>query len=171
VRSVVPSSAALLALALAGCGEGGGKSSNAPAKQRPAGEPAAPVKPATRATRRRGPLVVTRDSDYGRILTDGRGRTLYVFTRDTGSRSRCYGACARAWPPFVGRGKPRARGGASARLLGTTRRRGGTTQVTYKGRPVYYYVGDRRPGQVLCQNVPEYGGTWLVVDPGGEPIR
>ena len=109
-------------------------------------------------------------SRFGRILVDGSGRTLYLFTRDRG-RSRCYGACARAWPPFLTRGRPRARAGARPGLLGTTRRRDGTRQVTYRGHPLYYYVGDRRPGDILCQNVVEFGGTWLIVSPAGRAIR
>ena len=53
--------------------------------------------------------------------------------------------------------------GAKADLLGTTRRRDGRLQATYAGKPLYYYVGDRRPGQILCQNVREFGGLWLVL--------
>jgi Secreted repeat of unknown function len=52
--------------------------------------------------------------------------------------------------------------GLHRRKLGTTTRRGGARQVTYAGHPLYYHVGDRKPGQILCQNVVEFGGTWLV---------
>jgi predicted lipoprotein with Yx(FWY)xxD motif len=55
--------------------------------------------------------------------------------------------------------------------LGTSRRRDGRLQVTYNGRPLYFYVGDKKPGQVLCQNVDEFGGTWLVVRPSGRLVR
>jgi predicted lipoprotein with Yx(FWY)xxD motif len=110
-------------------------------------------------------------SRYGRILVDGQGRTLYLFTRDRGSRSRCYGACARAWPPLQADSDPHAAGDADAAKLGTTARRGGATQVTYAGHPLYYYVNDRRAGQILCQDVAEFGGTWLVVSPAGRAIR
>ena|SRR5215211_2044571 len=112
-------------------------------------------------------------SRYGRILVDGHGRTLYLFTRDHGAKSRCYGACARAWPPFLAGADvaPQAAGGADAAKLGTTARRGGATQVTYAGHPLYYYVNDRKPGQILCQDVAEFGGTWLVVSPSGRAIR
>ena len=66
-----------------------------------------------------------------------------------------------------------AEGGSRARssLLGTTRRGDGSVQVTYAGRPLYYYVGDRKPGQILCQNVEEYGGLWLVVRGNGKLVR
>jgi len=107
---------------------------------------------------------------YGPILVDGRGHALYLFTRDRQSRSRCYGACARAWPPFTTRRAPKARRGARRRLLGTVRRRGGRRQVTYGGHPLYYYVDDRKPGQVLCHDVFEFGGTWLVLTRRGRPV-
>jgi len=115
--------------------------------------------------------LTVRSSAYGPMLFDGRGRALYLFTRDRGPRSRCYGACARAWPPLMAGGAPGAAGRADAALVGTTARRGGGRQVTYAGHPLYRYVGDRRPGQVTCQDVLEFGGTWLVVAPGGDAIR
>jgi predicted lipoprotein with Yx(FWY)xxD motif len=112
-------------------------------------------------------------SRYGRILVDGQGRTLYLFTRDRGGKNRCYGACAQAWPPFLAGADaaPQAASGADAAKLGTAARRGGTTQVSYAGHPLYYYVNDRKPGQILCQDVAEFGGTWLVVTPAGRAVR
>jgi predicted lipoprotein with Yx(FWY)xxD motif len=110
-------------------------------------------------------------SRYGRMLFDGNGRALYLFTRERGSTGRCYGACAKAWPPFFARRSPAPRRGVDAGLIGTTRRRDGRRQATYRGHPLYYYVGDRRPGQVTCQDVSEFGGTWLVVSPRGRAIQ
>jgi predicted lipoprotein with Yx(FWY)xxD motif len=115
--------------------------------------------------------VTARESAYGRILFDGRGFALYAFTRDKRGRSACDGACAAAWPPYIAGARPRAGDGVDGSLLGTTRRRGGGLQVTYGGKPLYYYVGDRRPLQVLCQDVVEFGGRWLVVRPDGRTVR
>jgi predicted lipoprotein with Yx(FWY)xxD motif len=113
-----------------------------------------------------------RSTRFGRILFDGRGRALYAFTRDRrGGHSRCYGACAKAWPVYVAKGRLLAGKGVRQSLLGTSRRRDGRRQVTYNRRPLYYYVGDKKPGQVLCQNVDEFGGTWLVVRPNGQLVR
>jgi predicted lipoprotein with Yx(FWY)xxD motif len=109
-------------------------------------------------------------SSYGRILFDGRGFALYGFTRDPRGKSVCTGACAKAWPPYLVKTRPRAAAGVKARLLGTTRRADGTVQVTYAGRALYYYVGDRKPRQVLCQNVPEFGGIWRVIRPTGSLV-
>jgi predicted lipoprotein with Yx(FWY)xxD motif len=69
------------------------------------------------------------------------------------------------------RGRLTASAGTARGKLGTTRRADGTLQATYGGRPLYYYVGDRRPGQVLCQNVVEYGGRWLVLRADGRLVR
>lgn len=118
----------------------------------------------------RSSTVGAHTSDYGTILFDGRGFVLYVFTRDARGHSTCAGACAKAWPPFVARGRLTAAKGATAKLLGSIRRRDGTRQITYAGRPLYYYVGDSSPGQILCQDVVEYGGRWLVVRPSGKPV-
>jgi predicted lipoprotein with Yx(FWY)xxD motif len=118
------------------------------------------------------PTLTVRGSAYGRVLFDARGKALYAFTRDPkGGKSRCYGACAAAWPPFYAKGSLRAGKGVRPRFLGTTVRRDGKRQVTYAGRPLYYYVGDRSPGEIRCQNVTEFGGTWLVVRASGHPVR
>jgi predicted lipoprotein with Yx(FWY)xxD motif len=155
------------ALAL-GCG-GDDERSRAVASGSTVSSSSSAAKPADAA--RRGSTVKVMRTRYGRILVDGNGRALYLFTRERGKPpSRCYGSCAVAWPPFFTKGRPRAGSGAKARLIGTTRRRDGRTQVTYKGSPLYYYVTDRKPGQVTCQDVTEYGGTWLVVAPSGNAI-
>ena len=115
--------------------------------------------------------VTVHGSRFGRILFDGRGFALYAFTRDRAGRSACTGACARAWPPYVVKLRPKAGTGTTAALLGTIRRGNGSRQVTYAGKPLYYYVGDREPFQVLCQDVAEFGGLWLVVRPTGATVR
>ena len=118
-----------------------------------------------------GPTLTARSSGYGKAIFDDRGYVLYAFTRDHG-HSACYGACAKAWPPyFAPKGTLKVGAGLKRSLLGTVKRRNGRRQVTYAGRPLYYYVGDRRPGQILCQNVVEYGGRWLLVRPSGKLLR
>jgi len=110
-------------------------------------------------------------SPYGRVLFDQRGFVLYGFTADSARASRCYGACARAWPPLLVKTAAKALRGVDRTKLGTVTRRNGTRQVTYGGHPLYYYVGDTKAGQILCQNVREYGGLWLVVAPSGKLVR
>ena len=116
--------------------------------------------------------LTVRSSSYGSILFDGKGRALYAFTRDRrGGASRCYGACARAWPVYFAGSRLVAGKGVKRSLIGTVRRRDGRRQITYDGRPLYYYVGDKSAGQVSCQNVAEFGGTWLVMRPSGALVR
>jgi predicted lipoprotein with Yx(FWY)xxD motif len=110
-------------------------------------------------------------SPYGRIVFDGRGFALYTFTKDTAQRSTCAGACAKAWPPYIVAKRPRSGHGIVGSLVGTTVRADGRLQATYAGRPLYYYIRDRKPFQVLCQDVTEFGGRWLVVRPNGKLVR
>ena len=129
---------------------------------------------ATRAvpsSRQASSSVTARGSSFGRIVFDGRGFALYAFTRDRARHSACVNACANKWPPYVVGHRPNARRGVDASLLGTIMRRDGRRQATYAGKPLYYYVGDRKPLQVLCQNVREFGGLWLVVRPNGTLVR
>jgi predicted lipoprotein with Yx(FWY)xxD motif len=109
------------------------------------------------------------ESQYGSVIADGSGEALYLLDKESGSTSECYGECAEAWPPLLTSGDPKAGSGAEAGLLGTTERNEGELQVTYNGHPLYYYVDDS-PGTILCQNVDEFGGLWLVVQPDGEAV-
>jgi predicted lipoprotein with Yx(FWY)xxD motif len=111
-----------------------------------------------------------RSSRYGRILVDARGRTLYLFTRDSVNSSHCDGECARAWPPYLSVRGRTAPGPGLQSSVGHTRRSDGRQQVTYHGHPLYYYIGDRRAGQILCQDVEEFGGHWWVVSPSGAAV-
>jgi predicted lipoprotein with Yx(FWY)xxD motif len=126
--------------------------------------------PATLAERSAGPTLKSGSSSFGKVLFDGRGFALYAFTRDQG-RSACYGTCAKAWPPFFVKGKLSVGAGLKRGLIGAVKRKDGRRQVTYAGKPLYYYVGDTRPGQILCQDVFEYGGRWLIVRPSGKLVR
>jgi predicted lipoprotein with Yx(FWY)xxD motif len=107
----------------------------------------------------------------GRILVDGGGRTLYLFEKDKPGRSLCSGACAGYWPPLLTTGKPAARTGAKAALLGVTRRGDGRTQVTYAGHPLYRFVQDTKPGQTNGQNLRLSGAEWYVVSPAGRKLE
>jgi predicted lipoprotein with Yx(FWY)xxD motif len=172
---------ASIGLVAAGCGDddsdeassataNGKQQTSQPAanEQESAEQEAAEQEAAEPAARRRGPRVKLRDSQFGPVLFDGRDRALYLFTRDRKNTTRCYGACAEAWPPFYAKGRPRAGRGVDRDLLGTIKRRDGRRQVTYKGQPLYFYVHDPK-GQVLCNDVVEFGGTWFALDAEGDP--
>jgi predicted lipoprotein with Yx(FWY)xxD motif len=96
---------------------------------------------------------------------DEAGRTLYAFKNDSGGNSTCYDNCAQNWPPMLTTGSPQAGTGVDTALLGTTERTDGTTQVTYKDMPLYYFARDTAAGDVNGQGV---GEVWYVVSPTGE---
>ncbi len=109
-----------------------------------------------------------KNASLGTFLTDSKGMTLYLFTKDTPNTSNCYGKCANAWPPLLTKGNTTAGDGVDASKLGTTKRTDGTTQVTYNGWPLYYYFKDKAAGDVTGQNV---GSVWFVVSPSGDKIE
>lgn len=107
----------------------------------------------------------------GRVLVDGRGRTLYLFVADTGTKSTCNSsACVQYWPPLLTTGAPQAGAGVNAGLLGTTKRQDGTSEVTYAGHPLYYFISDNKAGDVTGQGINGFGGPWYVVSPSGMRI-
>lgn len=171
---------AVIALGLAACGDDEDASTPASPTQATQGsggasagaEPEESDPAGSRAKRgdRSGTEIVAAESQYGSILFDSKQQAIYLFDKEASDASQCYGACAEAWPPVLTDGEPQAGAGADAKLLGTTERDDGSTQVTYAGHPLYYYAHEG-PGQVLCHNVDEFGGLWLVVEPGGEAVQ
>jgi predicted lipoprotein with Yx(FWY)xxD motif len=115
-----------------------------------------------------GTKVTVQGSAFGQIVWGPKKQAVYAFERDGRNLSRCYGECAQLWPPVYTRGKPVAGKGARASLLGTTRRKDGRRQVTYAGRPLYYYVNEGR-NEVRCHNITLNGGLWWVIGPNGRP--
>jgi predicted lipoprotein with Yx(FWY)xxD motif len=101
----------------------------------------------------------------GSVLTGPNGKTLYYFTTDTPTSTSCTGQCAVVWPPLVvpAGSKAALMSGVSG-TVATIMRPDGTTQVTYKGHPLYYYQGDTSPGQDTGQGV---DGTWFVLSTSG----
>ncbi len=107
----------------------------------------------------------------GKIVVDARGHSLYLFEADHKGASACYGACAKAWPPVIVSGKPKAGPGARAALLGVLHRRDGKQQVTYRGHPLYRFFMDAKRGQVKGQGLDFYGGEWYVLTPAGKKLE
>jgi predicted lipoprotein with Yx(FWY)xxD motif len=154
---------AALTLVLAACGAGG---SSAYGTGRYGAAPATPTASAAGTAA----AVDLRDSSLGQIVVDAQGRTLYLFEADKGGKSACDGPCATAWPPYVSNGAPQPGTGASGGLIGTTARADGTTQVTYGGHPLYYFIGDKAAGDVTGQDIDQFGAKWYVVDKAGKKI-
>lgn len=170
--------AVAVALLAGGCGGGDDETSTTPsreAKPEPTpeattteAEPAEAPAEEHKVAAATGPTVVVRGSEFGRILFDGNRRVFYLLDADKGGRSTCYDDCAEAWPPVLTKDAAIAGSGATPRLLGTTRRKDGTTQITYGGKPMYYYAHEG-PGEVKCHGVSDAWGQWLVVRPDGTP--
>jgi predicted lipoprotein with Yx(FWY)xxD motif len=159
MRKVLAGAALVVALALvlAACGgsddEGAGT--------------AAPAEPATTAAQAAGGTTVAVASGrLGDILVDGDGRTLYAFTKDQGDQSACSGQCADSWPALTGTAN--AGSGVQAGLLSTATQADGSSQVTYDGRPLYYFAGDAKPGDVNGQGV---GNVWFVLTADGQLVK
>jgi predicted lipoprotein with Yx(FWY)xxD motif len=146
----------LTALSVAACGGGssGASASTAPPKT-------ASGRPAT---------VGVANTSLGNVLVDSQGRTLYLFQKDSGTKSACFGACASAWPPLRASGKPTVGSGANASLVGTTKRSDGKPQVTYNGHPVYLYTGDQKAGDTNGQGLTAFGGSWFSLSSAGNQV-
>ncbi|HET7466892.1 MAG TPA: hypothetical protein VFL29_09500 [Candidatus Dormibacteraeota bacterium] len=152
-------------MAAAACG------SSSSAYGTPYASPVATSSPAPAPTASAGGTVINVASTrLGTILVDGSGRTLYLFVADKGTSSVCYGQCATYWPPVLTKGSPSAGAGVDAALLGTTSRSDGTVEVTYGGHPLYYFITDKKAGDVTGQGINGFGGPWYVVAPSGMQV-
>jgi predicted lipoprotein with Yx(FWY)xxD motif len=169
-RIVVGGVLAALTLGATGVGVAvagsGGTAAAAPAYGSGYGGAASPSTPSAPSAA----TVTNRSTNLGPTLVDGAGRTLYLFESDTPTVSTCNGSCASVWPPASAASTPHATGGARVDLLGTLRRTDGTTQLTYKGHPLYYFAGDAKPGDTTGQGLNQFGAKWYALTPGGGTI-
>jgi predicted lipoprotein with Yx(FWY)xxD motif len=117
-----------------------------------------------------GTDVSWRKTAIGNAITTTDGRTLYLFRGDHGTTSECYGQCASYWPPLLTSGSPKATGLVKSSLLGTTKRKDGKLQVTYKGHPLYTFVGDKKAGQTAGEGSNASGAKWYALAPSGATI-
>jgi len=125
---------------------------------------------ASNHTASRAITVGSASTGLGRVLVDGRGHTLYLFTKDAHGKSACNGQCIGYWPPLITTGKPRAGAGLKASLLGTTRRGDGRLQVTYNHHPLYSFVKDSRKGQTNGEGLDTFGAEWFALSPAGSKV-
>jgi predicted lipoprotein with Yx(FWY)xxD motif len=110
------------------------------------------------------------NGSLGSILVDSQGRTLYLFKKDSGTKSACSGACAAAWPPLRVTGKPTVGSGATASMVGTATRSDGQPQVTYNGHPLYRFSGDHTAGDTNGQGITAFGAAWFALSPAGNQV-
>jgi predicted lipoprotein with Yx(FWY)xxD motif len=155
---------AAAAMLAAACGSSGSSAAGKTSTSPKATASAAPSSAAS-GSAATGPTLAlkTLSGKPGIWLTNAAGRALYVYTKDQGTSSACYGACATAWPPLLTTGPVTISGQFTVSSdLGTITRTDGTKQVTYGGHPLYYFSGDSAAGQTKGQGV---GGTWFLLGP------
>jgi predicted lipoprotein with Yx(FWY)xxD motif len=152
VAAVVP----LAVLAITACGSGNQKAEQV---SRPTG-----------ATGQSATVGVANIGHLGEIIVDSRGRTLYLFQKDTGTSSACTGACAVQWPPLAAASTPVAGTGLKAAQVATIGRQDGTSQVTFNGHPLYSFAFDRKPGDANGQGITAFGGAWFVLTAAGNMV-
>lgn len=153
--------AVVVAVLAAACSSGSSSSTGA----------AAPASSAPGSAASGGAAVIkTASSSAGALLTDGSGRAVYLWMKDTNGASACSGACTGTWPPVSTTGSPTASGSAKASDLGTITRSDGTKQVTYDGHPLYYFSGDSGAGMASGQGSSSFGAKWWLVAPSGSDV-
>jgi len=170
VKKTLPILAALAlvgVLAVAGCGSSSNSSSSSSGGAY-GGSEETTSKPASSTSSEGAPITVGTASGVGKVLVDSKGLTLYYFQKDQNGKSACYGPCKKGWPPLTTEGAPQAGEGAMASKLGTTKRKDGTTQVTYAGWPLYTFVEDKKPGEDNGTDSKAFGASWYPLHPNGE---
>jgi predicted lipoprotein with Yx(FWY)xxD motif len=160
------------ALLIAACGSsastgGSGSAGSGSAGSTSAGTNAASARPAAAGG---GATISTAKGSAGTVLVGQGGRAIYLWVADKGMKSTCSGGCAQTWPPVLTKGAPKAAGGVKSSLLGTTKRSDGTTEVTYKGHPLYYFAGDSSAGSITGQGSTSFGAPWWLVSTSGAAI-
>ena len=180
MRKIITAGAIVVGITvLTGCGGGdGGSDENASATttsettSTTAESPelsSADEKDGSGSDRPSGVTIKTGDSQFGEGLFGKGDQAIYLFEIERTDESACFDDCAVAWPPVLTKGAPQAGGEVRSKLLGTIERPDGSTQVTYDGQPLYYYVSEG-PGEVRCNNVNSFGGLWFAVDPAGDAV-
>jgi predicted lipoprotein with Yx(FWY)xxD motif len=118
-------------------------------------------------------LETIKAKSLGPVLAASNGHVLYLFDKDTKDHSKCSGACAKVWKPYLADSGVNAKSGSglNSKLLGVISIAGGQKQVVYNGHPLYQYVKDTKSGQLNGQGITQFGGDWYVVGPKGKPIE
>ena len=101
---------------------------------------------------------MTGDSTKGKVLTDAKGMTLYIFDKDADGKSVCNGPCATNWPPLTVSGDGKADGAYTVVV-----RDDGSKQWAYKGKPLYTWVKDTKPGDITGDGVAN--NAWHIAAP------
>jgi predicted lipoprotein with Yx(FWY)xxD motif len=129
--------------------------------------------PSALASAKHRPTVKLGSSSLGKILENGSGRTLYMFTKDGRNKDKCVAIqfCKGTWPLLTTKTKPVAGPGVKSSKLGTITLAHGVKQVTYAGHPLYTYSGDFMAGETDYVGAAQFGGTWYAVNAAGNKVK
>jgi predicted lipoprotein with Yx(FWY)xxD motif len=97
------------------------------------------------------------DTSKGKALVDAKGMTLYTYDNDSGGKSACGGPCAANWPPLKASADAKAKGAWTV-----ISRDDGSKQWAYKGKPVYTWTKDTKPGDVKGDGL---NNVWHIAKP------
>jgi predicted lipoprotein with Yx(FWY)xxD motif len=154
--SFIAASVAIVVSAIAvGCGGGGGGGSTTP----------------TTSSGRSATIGVASGTNLGSIIVNSQGRTVYLFRKDSGTKSSCFKQCAAQWPPLRSASRPVGGTGLTVSEIGTAGRPDGGRQVTYNGHPLYLFGGDQKPGDTNGQGINAFGASWFALSPSGRMVR
>jgi predicted lipoprotein with Yx(FWY)xxD motif len=170
IRYRIGAVAALIGISVLVAACGSSSSSTTATSAAGAGSTATSSSATTTPAAAKGTAISTTKGSDGTFLTGAGGRALYLWVADSKGMSSCSGACAKAWPPVIAKGKPAASGSVKASQLGTIKRSDGTEQVTYNGHPLYYFEGDPKSGTTHGQGSDAFGAKWWLVTPAGAAI-
>jgi predicted lipoprotein with Yx(FWY)xxD motif len=158
----------VLVVAVAGCG-GGDSTAEQTAKEPPTQSTTTAANPEPHRPKKGSwGAVFAAENESGIMLFDLSGHTLYRFDGDKGSKSTCYGACAKAWPPALTEGKIRAVD-VPRRMVSTSKRKDGTIQLTYDGHPLYTHSGEKQ-GENKGNGATAFGAEWHALRRSGEDV-
>ncbi|GAA2117144.1 hypothetical protein [Streptomyces synnematoformans] len=172
--AVVGTAAFMTITAASGCSDddgGSAASASAPPSSKQSATPSTKASSVAQDDDKRATVKTESVGDLGTILVDAKGRTLYLFESDESTASTCDDDCAEAWPPLLTSKEPEAEGSAKSKLLDTSERPDGKTQVTYNDHPLYRYDGDSEPGDTNGQGLDEFGAEWFVLDADGDKVE
>ncbi|AZM46268.1 hypothetical protein DMB38_10965 [Streptomyces sp. WAC 06738] len=169
--AVVGAAAIAMITTVSGCSDSDGDSSASTPSTEASAKASAKASKVAQAAGDKATVKTASSDKLGTILVDEKGRTLYLFEKDKSTTSTCDGACAKAWPPLLTSGTPKTGGSAKSKLIDTSKRSDGKTQVTYDGHPLYRFQGDSKAGDTNGQGLNQFGAKWFVLDADGKEVE
>ena len=171
LRAAALATLAVAAMAVAGCGSSSSASKSTATAAPAAASSSSSTTSSSSSEASGAESIGTAKGGMGTYLTADEGRAVYLWVADSGGKSACSGACAKAWPPVETKGKPKAEGGVNAAALGTITRSDGSQQVTYDGHPLYYFIADKSKGETKGEGTNGFGALWWLVGTSGNAVK